>query len=170
MVRCLCSLDEANGIEISSLCECYLAQSHKIGSILNEKNLPYYAAKRRELLLLMFELSYSCYVRKKICVTSLHITNMDLAIGKDQLNSVHKLVALSSNSMGYDLGDGNNKHYNSIPHVSALDGIPTKIVRSKRNCFSIADLRQQKQIKLKDTKNELGHCRHVFGMIIIIVI
>ena len=50
-----------------------------------------------------------------------------------------------------------------IPHVSARDGIARKV-------FRLADLtEQQQQLKLKDTKNELGHWRHVFSNIIIIV-
>ena len=137
----------------------------------------------------MFELRYSCYVRKKTCITSLDITNIDHAIGNDELIPVsncrtkryittagggstnpHKLVALTSNLLDHDDGDGNDTHYKLISYVSALDAIASKIFTLKRNCcFNIADLRQQQRIKLKDTKNELDLWRHIFDTTIIIV-
>ena len=122
MARCSCFLNNTNGIEILSLFQCYLVQSHKIQSILNRKHLTYYVEKRCELFLLMFELGYLCYVREKICLRSLDMANMDPAIGNNELISVQqtvggksdmatadsestiplKLVPLNSNLVGHD--------------------------------------------------------------------
>ena len=131
----------------------------------------------------MLELSYACYVRKKVCVTSLDMASMYHAIGNDDLISIQqtvgtesymttagtggastkplKLVPLNSNLMGDD-DDGGGSNHNLIPHVSALGGITRKVIR-------LADLREQQRVKSKDTKNELGHWRHTFSNIIIIV-
>ena len=91
-----------------------------------------------------------------MCGTKRYMTTAD-----KRSTNPHKLVALRSNSLGHDDGYGSDTHYKLKPHGSALDAMARKI--------SIAHLRQQQRIKLKDTKNELGLWRHIFGIIIIIV-